>query len=126
MLNTAQRQRWTVCVLDVSVDTSTPNGRLVANILISVAEWESAMIGLRTSDAMAEAKLRGASFGRARSTPREIVARIVTERSAGGSFAGIARRLDTDEVPTPSGGQRWYTSTVARIHRAALATTEAA
>lgn len=121
MLNTAQRQRWTVCVLDVSVDTSTPNGRLVANILISVAEWESAMIGARTSDAMAEAKRRGTRFGRSRAVSDEVVARIVETRRAGGSFAAIARTLDLDRVPTPAGGQRWYPSTVARIHRAAVA-----
>ena len=118
MLDTARRQRWLLCVLDVNIDTTTPNGRLVSNILMAVAAWESEMIGVRTADAMAEAKTRGASFGRVRMADEGTVARIHSLRSMGWSFARIAATLDSEQVPTPNGGQRWYSSTVSRLFNA--------
>jgi DNA invertase Pin-like site-specific DNA recombinase len=111
----ARRQRWAVVSLDPAVDMTTPNGRLVANILASVAEWESDIIGQRTADAMAEAKAKGARFGRERCMPPEVVDRILTEHASGATYNAIAKGLDADAVPTPNGGQRWYPSTVRRL-----------
>lgn len=119
-LKTARKQRWALVSLDPAVDMTTPNGKLVASILAAVAEWESDIIGVRTRDAMAEAKANGVRFGRERSADDATVARILRERSQGRSFNAIARRLDADNVPTPAGGARWYGSTVARLHRAEL------
>jgi len=118
-LAAAQRQKWSIVVLDLGIDMTTPNGRLVVNILASVAQWESEMIGTRTADAMAEARARGATYGRERMADDATVARIRTLRADGLSFGKIAAALDADGTPTPNGGQRWYPSTVARIHKAA-------
>lgn len=119
-LAAAQRQKWSIVVLDLGIDMTTPNGRLVANILAAVAQWESEMIGTRTADAMAEAKAsRGATYGRERMADDATVARICALRAEGRSFAKIAAVLDADGTPTPNGGKRWYPSTVARIHEAA-------
>ncbi len=126
LLDQARRQRWGVVALDLGVDMTTPNGRLVASVLAAVAEWESETIGAHTRDAMAEAKARGASFGRTRMTDPEVVARIVTERAAGRSYAAIAAGLDAACVPTPNGAQRWHKTTVVRLHQAATATEEEA
>jgi len=111
----AKKQRWALVVLDPVIDMTTPNGRMVANILASVAEWESDIIGQRTAAAMAEAKAKGQRFGRERSTPAEVVARILTEHQHGATYNAIARRLDADAIPTPNGGHRWYASTVRRL-----------
>ncbi len=114
-LAVARRQRWALVALDLGVDMTTANGRLVASIIAAVAEWESEVIGSRTADAMAEAKAQGVRFGRARMTSPEVVARIVGARRAGTPVARIAADLDRDGVPTPNGGRRWYPSTVARL-----------
>lgn len=114
-LDTAHRQRWAVVALDLGVDMTTPNGKLVANILAAVAQWESETIGLRTADAMAEAKARGVRFGRERAIPAEIVERIVAERGDGATYAAIAEGLDADAIPTPGGGGRWHPSTIRRL-----------
>jgi DNA invertase Pin-like site-specific DNA recombinase len=111
----ARKQRWALVVLDPVIDMTTPNGRMVANILASVAEWESDIIGQRTAAAMAEAKDRGARFGRERCMPPEVAARILAEHTQGATYNAIAKGLDRDAVPTPNGGQRWYASTVRRL-----------
>lgn len=117
----ARKQHWALVSLDPPVDMTTPNGRLVANVLASVAEWESDIIGQRTADAMAEAKARGARFGRERLATADVVSRISAERSTGATFHTIAAGLDRDGIPTPGGGVRWYPSTVRRLHVATKA-----
>jgi DNA invertase Pin-like site-specific DNA recombinase len=117
-LDLAKRQGWALVALDLGVDMTTPNGRLVASIIAAVAEWESATIGRRTADAMAEAKSRGAQFGRQRMAPREVVDRIMFQRYGGESCAAIATSLDRDNIATPNGGARWYPSTVERLIKA--------
>lgn len=82
----ARRQRWALVSLDPAVDMTTPNGRLVANILASVAEWESDIIGQRTADAMAKGKARGARYGRERQVAPEVIGRIVAAREAGATY----------------------------------------
>lgn len=118
-ISTAQRQGWGVVVLDFDLDTSTPNGRLVAHILAAVAQWESEMIGQRTREGMAEAKAQGARFGATRQVSDQTVAHIVAECGKGNSFRLVAEDLDAAGVPTPGGGKRWYASTVRGIWRAA-------
>jgi len=117
VLATASKQRWAVVALDLGVDTSTPVGELVAGVMMQFAQWERRIIGVRTRDAMAEAKVKGVRFGRERLTPPEVVARILHEHNQGRSFNAIAKGLDADDIPTPNGGVRWYGSTVARLHR---------
>jgi len=112
---TAQKQGWALVALDLGVDTTTPAGELIANVMASVAQWERRIIGARTRDALAERKAAGVRLGRERMASGEVVARIVAASSAGHTVAAIARALDADAVPTPFGGLRWYPSTVARI-----------
>lgn len=121
MLGVAQRQRWALVALDMQVDMTTPNGRLVAHILVAVAQWESEMIGARTADAMAEAKTKGSRFGRARMASQSAADLIVDLRSQGLSFDRIAARLDAAEVPTPNNARQWYGATVSRLHKAVVA-----
>ena len=104
--------------LDMGLDTTTANGRMVVRILAAVAEWEAEMNSERVKDGMAEARANGARFGFQRSAPSDTVARILHERAEGRSFNAIARALDADNLPTPGGGLRWYGSTVTRLHRA--------
>jgi len=60
----------TLVALDLGVDTSTPGGRLVANVLASVAEWERSAIAERTRDALAVRKANGLTVSRPASPRR--------------------------------------------------------
>lgn len=121
----SRRQKWGIVAMDFGFDTTTANGRLIARILASVAEWESEVNGERVREGMAEARAsRKANgepvrFGFQRKTPDAVVDKIVRARKRGDSFNVIAKRLDKQGTPTPNGGQRWYPSTVARIYNAA-------
>ena len=46
-----------------SLDTSSPAGRLVLNIMMSVSQWEREAIGERTRDALRQLKAQGKSTG---------------------------------------------------------------
>jgi DNA invertase Pin-like site-specific DNA recombinase len=103
-----------VCI-DDSIDTSTPSGKLLRTILAGVAEFERDVISERTKTGMAEARRRGARFGKVSTLDPAVVERIRTDRAAGLSLSAIARSLDAEGIPTGQGGRRWYASTVRAI-----------
>src|SRR5246127_5404897 len=77
--------------LHESVDTSTPNGRLVFGIFASIAEFERELIRDRVRSGMAAARARGKQIGR----PRKVVdaAKVAQLRASGASWRTIAGRL---------------------------------
>lgn len=111
----AGKKGWGLVALDLGVDTTTPSGRLVANVMISVAEWERDVIGQRTSDALRAKQDQGYVLGRPQSLPDAVVSRIVTMHAAGLSLRKIAATLEADEIPTAQGGASWYASTVRAV-----------
>lgn len=117
LLRTASKQRWSVVALDLGIDTSTVNGRLVANIVMSVAEWEREIIAERTREALAEAKEAGIRLGRPILVPDHTIAVIRDLRAAGLTLRAVADALTRDDVPTVHGGARWYSSTVRGVLR---------
>ena len=82
-------------VLDQAIDTSTPAGRLLFNVLGSIAEFERDLIRERVSAGMAAAKRRGAKVG----GPRVVVdaERVARLRRAGRSIREIAAMLGTSK-----------------------------
>jgi DNA invertase Pin-like site-specific DNA recombinase len=70
LLKLAAARRWSVVAIDPGVDTSTPTGKLVANVMMSVAEWEREVIGERTSVAMQAAKRQGRHMAGCPRSPR--------------------------------------------------------
>lgn len=108
----AHREAWALVALDVDVDTTTPAGKLVANVMASVAEWERETIAARTRDALAAKRAQGVRLGRPQMIPLGIVTRIVDERGAGASLRTIGAGLERDAVPTARGGDRWHASTI--------------
>ena len=117
LLKTAQRQGWAVVALDLGVDTTTTNGRLVARILMDVAEWESERIGDRTRESMAEAKENhGAKFGKPSPLDPKTLRMIKRLRRRGLGARRILRYLNDHQVETPSGkGKVWHLSQVQRV-----------
>ena len=116
-LAVAAKQGWAVVLLDIQVDTSTPNGKLVAGLMSTIAEWERDIIAQRTRDALAAAKARGQRLGRPRLTPDHLVARVVAMHAAGESAHHIAQALTADGIPTTRGAAQWRASTVRRLIR---------
>jgi DNA invertase Pin-like site-specific DNA recombinase len=115
LLRLAQRQGWSVVALDLGIDTSTINGRLVANLVMAVAEWEREVIGERTAEGLAEKRAAGARLGREQMIPPAVARRIRRHAREGMSARAIARRLTAAGVPSPTGKARWSHSTVARF-----------
>ncbi len=114
LMETARKQGWELVVLDLNVDTTTPSGSLMANVLASFAEYERQIIGHRTSAALQELKQQGVRLGRPVTLATEVRQRIVSERTAGVSLARIADGLAKDGIPTARGG-KWHPSTIKAV-----------
>lgn len=112
LMDKAAREHWALVALDVGVDTTTPSGEAMANIMATFAQFERRLIGQRTREALAVKKAKGVRLGRPRTMPTEVLRRIVAERAAGRTFAAIADGLTADGTPTARGGPRWYPSTI--------------
>ena len=106
----------TLVALDLGVDTSTPGGRLVANVFASVAEWERDTIAARTRDGLAALRAQGKSAGRPAVADRpELAERIRTMKAAGETLHEIAAQLNAEGVPTPRGGAEWRPSSLQTV-----------
>jgi DNA invertase Pin-like site-specific DNA recombinase len=112
LMATAQKQGWALVALDCAVDTTTPAGEAMANVLATFAQFERRLISQRTREALAVKRSQGVRLGRPTTMPKKVVNRIRRERAAGKTFAEIADRLNADGVPTAQGGRRWYPATV--------------
>jgi DNA invertase Pin-like site-specific DNA recombinase len=112
----ASKEGWAVVALDCAVDTTTPAGEMMANVLATFAQFERKLIGQRTKDGLAVKRANGVQLGRRRSpTVSDTVrSRIVLEASTR-SYAAIARALNAEGVPTAHGGARWHAQTVRRM-----------
>ncbi len=64
LLNRAQRAGWALVACDLGVDTTTPAGEAMANVMATFAQLERRLIGQRTRDALAMAKAAGVRLGR--------------------------------------------------------------
>lgn len=115
LLERSAKKGWALVALDLGVDTTTPSGELVANVMMSVAQWERRAISQRTKDGLAAKKAMGVRIGRPPVLDARLVRRIRRERDAGRSLREIAERLNDDGVPTAHGGAKWHASTVRNI-----------
>lgn len=115
LMDRAKREGWQLVVLDLALDTTTPSGALMGNIMACFAEYERQLIGARTSAALQQLKGQGVRLGRPRTLPAEVTARIVLARAEGQALAAIAESLNGDGVATARGGARWYPSTVKAV-----------
>lgn len=118
--------------LHENIDTSTPSGRLMRNILSAFAEFENDSIGERVAE-VAEARAasgkapgsRRPKYGYRRVGKGElvivpeqaaVVARMYREAAAGASQHGITRLLNAEGIRTQN-GKRWTQGTIGRILR---------
>lgn len=113
LLERAQDNGWSVIAIDHGLDMTTANGRLVAEILASIAQWESDKISERTQEALQAKKKRGERVGGKR-VPAHVRKRIVSMKENGATQQTIADELNRDEVPTARGGE-WRQSTISGV-----------
>lgn len=118
IMETAKDEGWSLVVLDLAVDTTTTNGKLIANIMIALAQWERELIGDRTRVALEAVKARGTRLGRKSGVDEDTLRTIRLLRGQGLSWAKIAGALETEGIPTGQGG-RWHAATVRRLALAA-------
>jgi len=112
-----------------SIDTRTAAGRLVLNVLLSVAQWEREAIGERTRDALKQKIAKGERCGKVRfgydladdgrrlipnELEQEAIGVMRQLRSEGESLRKIASELNRRGIPTKE-GRPWIHVSVAGI-----------
>lgn len=117
LLERARREGWAVIASDIGVDTTTPSGELVANVVAAVAQWERRAISDRTSAGLAAARARGVRLGAPSKLDAEAVGYAVKLRGAGLSLKKIAQTLTAEKYTTARGSSTWHETTVARLLR---------
>ena len=123
----AGKKLWSVAD---SIDTRTAAGRLVLNVLMSVAQWEREAIGERTRDALQHKIRQGERCGKVRfghdlaedgvrlvanPTEQDGLALLKEMAARGMSLRAIARELTARGIPTKEGRPGWDHSSVRRI-----------
>lgn len=115
VMETAHTQGWSLVVIDLAVDTTTTNGKLIAHIMIALAQWERELIGDRTRTALRVVRARGTRLGRPSRVDASTVQMIRALRGSGLSWQKVADALSREAVPTAQGGA-WHAATVRKIH----------
>jgi DNA invertase Pin-like site-specific DNA recombinase len=115
IMERATKEHWALVALDLGVDTTTPAGEAMANVMATFAQFERRLIGQRTRDALEAKRASGVRLGRPPILDPTVRARIVAERRAGATYGAIARDLNRDAVATAQGGKAWYPSTVRKV-----------
>lgn len=114
ILAKSQVEGWALNICDLGVDTTTPSGKMVAQIMMVLAEWEREMIGDRTKRALDAARARGQKLGRPRNVAPETLRLIRILRESGKSYQAIADALTREGVATAQGGT-WHAATVRKL-----------
>ena len=113
-----------------SIDTRSSAGRLVLNVLLSVAQWEREAIGERTRDALQHKKQKNqrcGTIGFGKSLAADGITLIDNEQEqatirlmqnlqrSGKSLRAIASELETCGIPNKTGKAKWIHSQVQNI-----------
>ncbi len=115
LMDRGRKAGWALVALDLGVDTTTPSGEMMANVLAVFAQFERRLIGQRTREALAVKRLQGVRLGRRPVLPEATVAAIRQQRLRGRTLAAIAELLNGRAVPTAHGGRSWHASTVRAV-----------
>jgi DNA invertase Pin-like site-specific DNA recombinase len=127
LMERSRKKGWSLVALDLGVDTSTPAGEMMANVLATFAQFERRLIGQRTRDALAIVRQNGSKSGRRignpsfRPIPPPTVSLICELRAEGMSYRSVADLLNERQIPTAQGGKRWHAQTVANVVKRAAA-----
>jgi site-specific DNA recombinase len=113
-----------------SIDTRTAGGRLVLNVLMTVAQWEREIIAERTSEALQAKIARGERCGKIRfgydladdgkmlvpNAGEQETIRILTEwRAQGKTYRDLVKMVEDLGIETKEGNRIWLPATIRRI-----------
>ena len=115
LLEQSEREGWSLVLLDLGIDTTTPAGRVQAQVIAAFAEYERRLISQRTVEAMKAAKARGVHCGVTSKIPLLIVERIVDQRNLGRTWLSIADELDEDRIDTAREATIWQVGSVQSV-----------
>jgi DNA invertase Pin-like site-specific DNA recombinase len=107
--------RWgaRLVVVDIDLDTGTPEGRLGAKALAAVGGSERKTLMQRTRKGLEAARLAQRSSGQpAVSDASALKQRIAEMRAGGMTLQAIADTLNAEGIPTLRGGALWRPSSV--------------
>jgi DNA invertase Pin-like site-specific DNA recombinase len=121
VLASAERGGWSIIALDSAVDTTSPEGGALIQVLALFDEMERKLLGEREARPEFSIRRPPARLGRPSTLSADIVERIVGARKGGATWAAIADELNNDAVPTAQGGKQWYPATVRHVANAAEA-----
>lgn len=127
LLDRCAAEGWALLSVGDSIDTRTAAGRLVINVLGSVAQWEREATAERTRAALAYKKTQGERVGSVPYGYRAEEKRLVTDpgeaqavaiarelRATGASLRSIGAELAKRGF-TPRRGSTWHPDTVSRM-----------
>ena len=109
-------------MLDLGIDMTKPNGRLIAGIIVQVAQWEREMISTRTKQGLAKSKKRlgrkpglpPVGGGKVAPVSDKVLAVVRDARKERLTPQGIADRLNAYGLPSVR-GKRWHATSVSRL-----------
>jgi len=115
LLRDAASDGWRIESPDISgIDPTSAEGRLMHGVMASVAEYERALIGIRTSAAIRARLRRGEGWGKGKEIDPAATERARVLREAGATYAEIDEFL-RDEGFMPPRGDRWHRNTIRRM-----------
>ena len=115
LLRDAARDGWRIESPDISgIDPTSAEGRLMHGVMASVAEYERALIGIRTSAAIRASLRRGERWGRRPEIQAEAVEMARDLRGRGLTYAEIGNAL-IDAGHTPPRTDQWNRDTLRRM-----------
>ena len=126
--------KWALLSVADSIDTRSAAGRLVLNVLASVAQWEREATAERTRDALSHLRASGVQLGGAAlgwahtedtdaagrkviavvASEAAAVARILELRATGTALRSIVATMNAEGHATKTGA-RWHLTTVVRV-----------
>jgi DNA invertase Pin-like site-specific DNA recombinase len=115
MIDLGRRQGWEIVCLDPQIDTSTPSGRMIANVSAAFAQFERELISQRQLESVAARKAAGIyRGGRKRLIVGRVEERIHELAADGMSPNRIAQRLESEGFRAPA-SEQWHPATVRRV-----------
>ena len=129
IIDMSQKQGWRLALLDIGLDTATPQGRFVVTIMAAMAEMERGMISERAKDIHKDRREQpnkrwGIDLGPKPLIEEDIRLKIKQLRDKGMSYHAIAKHLNYLEIETSNGGKEWYASTVRHAYMSFMKSVE--
>lgn len=84
-------------VLDQGIDTSTPTGKLMFNLLASIAEFENELRRERQAEGIEKAKANGVKFGAKKKVGVEQAKTMIDRQNAGESVKSICHSYNISQ-----------------------------